>query len=256
MRAYWWLVAWCFLIAVLSGCSIVGPQDRGIRIRAGEATGVLEPGAHLWFPVLFGVAKLDLSIQKSDIETSAASKDMQEVTTHVAVNWQLDAGQALKLYQTIGDEDAALNRIVIPAVNEVLKSATAKKTAEEILTKRMELKAEIDEALKVRLATYGLRFVDANIVNLHFSPQFTAAIESKQIAEQQSKQAAYVADKAKREAEASVNRARGEAEAQRMQKATITAELLQLKAIEKWDGKLPDYLGAGPLPFLNVRGGK
>jgi regulator of protease activity HflC (stomatin/prohibitin superfamily) len=134
-----------------------------------------------------------------------------------------------------------------------MKSATAKKTAEEILTKRAELKTEIDDSLRERLAKYGVTVTDVSITNLTFSQEFTAAIERKQIAEQEAKQAEYGAQKAVQEARAEVNRAKGQAEAQALLKSTITAEILQQRAIEKWDGKFPQVMGAQALPFLNMK---
>lgn len=245
-----------FIISALflaTGCSIVGPQERGVRVTAGKAGSVLDSGIHLWVPVLYGVKKLNVSIQKSEINTSAASKDLQEVTTTVAVNWSVMPDKVSTVYTTVGDEDDALERILIPAVNEILKSATAKKTAEEILTQRMELKAEIDETLKDRLATYGLALSDVNIVNLRFSEDFTNAIESKQIAEQQSKQSKYLADKAVNDAQATVNQAKGQAQAQQLLRSTLTPEILQKQAIEKWNGQFPTVMGNGSLPFINLK---
>lgn len=243
-----------FLALAFSGCSIVGPQEEGVRLVAGKATSALDPGPHLWFPILFGVKKIDISIQKSEEETSAASKDLQEVHSKVAVNWSIQPDKIVTVYRTIGDEHEALERIVLPAVNEILKAATAKKTAEQILTQRLELKAEIDRTLAERLGQYGLNLSGLNIVDLHFSPEFTKAIEDKQISEQHSQQSKYLAEKAINDAQAEVNLAKGQAEAQRLLKATITPEILKQKAIEKWDGKFPQYMGSGVLPFLNMLG--
>jgi prohibitin 1 len=99
---------------------------------------------------------------------------------------------------------------------------------------------------------------DVSLVDFLFSPEFNKAIEAKQVAEQQAKQAEFVALKATKDAEAEVNRAKGQAAAQRLQRSTLTPDLLQKQAIEKWDGKFPTYMGGNsPLPFINVNpGGK
>ena len=133
-----------------------------------------------------------------------------------------------------------------------MKSATAKRTAEEVLTKRLEMKQDIDDVLRERLLSYGIKLHDVSIVNLKFSEGFTQAIEHKQIAEQQAKQAAYVAEKATQDAKAEVEKAKGQAEAQRLLKSTITSEILQQKAIDKWDGRFPQVMGSGHVPFLNI----
>ena len=238
----------------LSACTVIGPGKRGVRIMLGS-TGEEEkqPGAYLWFPVILGMARLDVQIQKSEIKTGAASKDMQEIQAEIAVNWSLNPKKVVEIYRTIGDEDAILDRIIVPAVNEVMKAATARRTAEEVLTKRLDLKADIDEGLKERLEKNGLSFQDVNIVNIKFSKDFEEAIESKQIAEQKAKQAEYDALKAIQEAKAEVNRAKGRAEAQQLLKSSITSELLQQRAIEKWDGHFPQVMGQGSMPFINIK---
>lgn len=241
----------------LTGCSIVGPGERGVRISFGSAADdSLAPGIYPWFPVVYGMTTLDTRVQKSETETSAASKDMQEITTRVAINWSLDPNEVAKVYKTVGAEDAVLTNVISPAVSEVLKAVTATKAAEEILTHRIELKTEIDTMLKGRLAKYGVSVNDVSIVNLSFSRDFTHAIELKQIAEQQAKQASYLAQKATQDARAAVETAKGQAEAQRLLKSTITTELLQKAAIEKWNGEFPQVMGgSGALPFINLKMG-
>lgn len=245
-----------FILSVLlcCGCSVVGPGQRGVRITLGSASDDPKPsGAYIWIPFIMGMAKIDVQIQKTEVEATGASRDMQDVHTHVAVNWAITPDQVVKTYRSIGDEDDVVGRIITPAVNEVFKAAMSKMTAEEILSKRMELKETIDGMLKSRLLSYGVSFNDLSIVNLTFSTEFTQAIESKQIAEQHARRAEYTAQEAIQSAKAEVNRAQGQAEAQRLMKLTITPEILQKMAIEKWNGEFPQVMGAGSLPFVNLK---
>lgn len=238
----------------MTACSVIGPGERGIRFYIGKASeGVESPGAYLWVPFFMGMKKINVQVQKSDIRTSAASKDMQEITTEVAVNWKLSPDKVVSTYKQVGDEDDILQRILIPAVSEVLKASTAQHTAEEILKKRAELKAAIDLGLKERLAAYGIDLFDVSIVHLSFTKGFEAAVEAKQIAEQRSKQAAYEADKATQDAKAEVERAKGQAHAQELIRASMTGQILQQRAIEKWDGHFPQVMGSGALPFINLK---
>lgn len=237
---------------VVSGCSMIGPNERGVITHFGDVAGEVGPGAYFWIPFARGIAKFDLRVQKDTIETTAASKDLQDVHSNVAVNWRIDPAQVTRFYKEIGYEDAAVERIIIPAVSEVLKASTAKKTAEEIIGKRGELKADIDSGMKDRLTRYGLFLDDVSIVNVAFSKDFALAIEAKQIAEQSAKQAEYTAQKAIKDADAAVNRAKGERDSQAMVRTSLTPELLQKLAIEKWDGHFPQVTGGGPLPFINL----
>lgn len=241
-------------LIALTGCSIVGPGERGVRVSLGSVSeDAKQPGAYLWVPVILGMSKINVQIQNKQIEASSASKDMQEIHATVAVNWSLSPEKVVTTYKQIGDEDDVVNRILTPAVNEVMKSATAKRTAEEVLTKRMEMKKDIDSGLVERLSAYGITLHDVSIVNLRFSNDFTNAIEKKQIAEQEAKQAEYTAQKATQEAKAEVERAKGQAASQQLVRASITKEILEQKAIEKWDGHFPQYMGGnGVLPFINL----
>lgn len=240
---------------LIIGCSVVGPGERGVRVSLGSVSEKpKEPGAYLWIPFLLGMDQMDVQIQKTEVESSAASKDMQEIKAKIAVNWSLSPEDVVKVYQETGDEDDILVKIIAPAINESLKSATAQRAAEECLTKRVELKKDIDDSLALRLKQYGIKMHDVSIIDLNFSKEFTEAIERKQIAEQDAKQAEYVALKATQEAKAEVERAKGQNEAQRLLQSTTSSAILQKAAIDKWNGVLPVYMsGSAPMPFLNLK---
>ena len=233
---------------------IVNAGERGVVMRFGKVQDVVfDEGIHPILPVVTSVKTLTVRVQKNDINAEAASKDLQDVKTDVAVNWHIDPLRVNKVFQRIGEEEQIVFRIIKPAVSEVVKAAAAKKNAEEIITKRTELKQEIDTQIKKRLATYGILVDDISLVNVSFSPEFAKAIEAKQIAEQEAKRAEFEALKAEKEAQAEVNRAKGQAEAQRLQRETLTPQLLQKQAIEKWDGRFPMVMGgSGALPFINI----
>lgn len=233
---------------------IINAGERGVIMRFGKVQeSILDEGLYPIFPIVNSVETLSVRVQKNDISAAASSKDLQDVQTEVALNWHIDPDKVNTIYQRIGDETEIITRIINPAVSEIVKAATAQKNAEEIITKRKEVKQQIDVELRERLNDYGVLVDDISLVNVSFSPEFTKAIEAKQVAEQQAKQADYEALKAEKDAQAEINRAKGQAEAQRLQKQTLTAELLQKEAINKWDGKFPMVMGGdGALPFINI----
>ncbi len=239
------------LLILTSACSMVGPRERGVRITSGEATKVVEPGMYFSLPPFIYYTKIDVSINKVDVQSSAATKDMQELNASLTINWQMPIEELLKTYSTVGDNDMAVTNIIIPAMNEVLKASTATKTAEEILAKRIELKEQIDTLIKNRVSVYGLKILDVSITNVKFTGEFEKAIEAKQIAEQQAKQALFLKDRTKAEAEARIEQAKGEAMAQKLLQASLTEDLLRLKAIEKWNGQLPQVT-SGSVPLINI----
>ncbi|BAZ32533.1 band 7 protein like [Cylindrospermum sp. NIES-4074] len=234
--------------------TIVNAGQRGVIMKFGKVQDrVLDEGIHPIMPIVTSVRTLSVRVQQNSFQSDAASKDLQKITTELAVNWHVDPLRVNKVFQQIGNQEQIITGIITPAISEVLKAATAKKTAEEIITKRTELKSEIDSNLKTRLSAYGLIVDDVSLVNFSFSPEFGKAIESKQIAEQEAKQAEFIAQKATQEAQAEINRAKGQAEAQRLQRLTLTPELLQKQAIEKWDGRFPTVMGGnGAVPLINI----
>jgi regulator of protease activity HflC (stomatin/prohibitin superfamily) len=160
------------------------------------------------------------------------------------------------LYSNIG-----LNyneRIIDPAVKESFKAAAARYTAEELISKREALKTEVRNYLRDRLKVFGIIVVELSITDFEFSQEFNKAIESKQTAEQNALRAKRDLDRIRVEAEQKIASARAEAESLRLQRQVISPELIQLrqieaqiKAIEKWDGKMPNVTG-GAVPFIQV----
>ncbi|MGL5195444.1 MAG: prohibitin family protein [Chroococcales cyanobacterium] len=233
---------------------IINAGERGVVMKFGKVQeGILNEGIHGIVPIVTRVETLSVRVQKDELKADAASKDLQYVTINVALNWRVDPTQVNTVYQTIGNETQIVNLIISPAVSEVVKAATAKNNAEEIITRRRELKEEIDRDIRERLSSYGVLVDDISLVNIEFSPEFAKAIEAKQIAEQEARRASFIAQKAEQEAFADINRAKGQAEAQRLLRENLTPSILQKEAIEKWNGQFPMVMGGnGALPFINI----
>jgi regulator of protease activity HflC (stomatin/prohibitin superfamily) len=232
---------------------IVNAGERGVLMQFGKVQEqVLGEGLHVIFPTVYSVKTLSVRVQKQESSAEASSKDLQDVFTDVALNWHIIPDEANAIFQQIGDEKEVVDRIIAPAVEEVLKAVIAQYTAEEIITKRGEVKAAVDEYLTLRLLTYHIAVDDISLVHVHFSQRFSDAVEAKQIAEQEAKRGEFLALKAVKEAEAKVNLAKGEAEVQRLLRDNLTPELLERQAIEKWDGKLPLIVGEGGKNLLDL----
>ncbi len=236
----------CFFVVVNAG-------ERGVLMQFGKVQlQILDEGIHPIIPIAQTVKKMSVRVQKQEISAEASSKDLQEVFTDVALNWHIIPAQANVIFQEIGDQVAIIDRIIDPAVEEVLKAVMAEYTAEEIITKRGNVKNEVDTLLTSRLSGYHIAVDDISLVHVHFSQRFSDAVEAKQIAEQDAKRADFIALKAIKEAEAKVNLARGEGEAQRILRETLSPELLQKQAIDKWNGNLPLVVGEGNRRVLDV----
>jgi regulator of protease activity HflC (stomatin/prohibitin superfamily) len=147
------------------------------------------------------------------------------------------------------------SRLIDPAIQEAVKAATAKFTAEELITKRPEVKEEMRIALNDRLLANGIIVKDISIVNFAFSPSFNQAIEEKQVAEQRALQAERDLQRIEIEKEQAIAAAEGEAEAIRIKAEALRSnpDLIELNAVEQWNGILPTYLMGDAVPFLNIQ---
>lgn len=240
-----------------SSFTIVQAGQRGIVLQLGAVKPVvLNEGFHLKIPVIQQILPIDVRVQKAQSDQTAASKDLQVVTTTVAVNFHLEPEQVNKLYQGVGL--SFKERIVDPAVSEALKAVTAQYTAEELISKRSEVSIKVKEVLASKLATYFMTLDEINITEFKFSTEFNNAIEQKQIAEQQALKAKLDLQRIEIEAKQKIESAKAEAESLRLQKQEVTPELVELRkieaqieAIKKWDGKLPNVTG-GAVPFVDV----
>lgn len=223
---------------------VVGVGQVGLVTRFGKIVREAPSGVVLKLPYpVEHLSKVNVQVQKEQADATASTSDLQDVTTTLALNYHVDPDHVRNLYTNVGKDFK--NRLIDPAIQEAFKATSAQFSAGELLTRRPEVKEKALEVIKSRLNKHDIIVDDLSIVNFKFSPEFTAAIESKQVAAQQAEQAKYNVEKAKNNAEAQVAEATGQAQAQSLLKQTLTPEILQKQAIEKWDGKLPAYLGSG-----------
>lgn len=221
-------------ITILTSVRVVGTGQIGVVTQYGRVTGrELTEGMSLVAPWgINNVTVYDIKVQKEAVTSTAASKDLQDVSSEIVLNYNLERGSVSKVHQTIGE--LYVDKIVTPAINEVFKAASAEYTASELITERGQLKTIAQKTLSDRLAPYGIKVSELSIVDFKFSDNFTKAIEEKQVAQQNAERAKF-----------NLDAAYTDAQAQKAQSETLTAEYLQKQAIEKWDGKLPTYLGGG-----------
>jgi regulator of protease activity HflC (stomatin/prohibitin superfamily) len=246
------------LALILNPFVVIGPGQRGVVMTFGAVQDrVMGEGLNIKIPLVQRVVLADVRVHKSQVDAEAASKDMQDATSTIAVNYHVSPEKVNVIFQTIGVEYK--DRIIDPSVQEAVKAVTAKYTAVELITTRERVRSEIKDLLKERLMGYNIIVDDFSVVNFKFSRQFTEAIESKQTAEQLALKAQRDLERIKIEAEQKVASARAEAESLRLQKENVSPLLVELrrieatmKAIDKWDGKLPKVTG-GAMPFLDLK---
>ena len=253
-------IALLFIITTFfSSYSIVKSGEVGLKVRFGKIQNVqIDEGFNFKIPYVEKIVKVNIKVQKSEVKSNAASKDLQDINTKIAVNYRVEGTKASSLYKTIGNKYD--ETVLQPAIQESIKAVISKYTAEEVITKRNEVSNLCMETLQEKVKKYGLVIDNFNITDLNFSAEYSKAIEAKQVAEQQVLKAKQDLERTKIEAEQKVAEAQAEAKALKAQKQEITKDLLelrkieaQLKAIEKWNGQLPTYNLGDSVPFIDLK---
>jgi regulator of protease activity HflC (stomatin/prohibitin superfamily) len=252
------LVVLVIIIVMLNPLVRINAGERGVVLRWGAVQpNVLDPGLHVIVPFADKVVEMDVTTQKVQTDANAASSDIQETHSVIALNYHLDPELANTVYQKFRKEYRS--RIIDPAVQEAVKAVTARYTAVELVTQRDKVRDDIKQLLKDRLTKSHIIVDDFAIIDFQFSKEFSQAIEDKQVADQHRLKAQYDLERIKIEKEQKITQAQAEAEALRLQKQNISKDLIELRkieaaqmAIQKWDGHLPSVT-AGAVPFIDVK---
>jgi regulator of protease activity HflC (stomatin/prohibitin superfamily) len=223
----------------------------------------LYEGLHVVTPFITTVTKMDTRTQAVEAVCAAASKDLQNISTTIVVNYRVVEETAPRLYADVGR--GFQNVIIVPAIQESVKAVVAQYSAEELITKRQIVSTSISEKLSEKIGSYGIVIEIFNITNLEFSDAFNAAIEAKQTAQQEALKAEQDLNRIRIEAEqkvvnaqatADATKAQAEAEAyaiEIIQKQLAQAEAyLEYQKIQKWDGQLPQVQGDSS-PIVDLR---
>jgi regulator of protease activity HflC (stomatin/prohibitin superfamily) len=253
----------------LGSIATINAGHRGILLTWGKVSPVvLGEGISFIIPYVNQVAQMSVQTQKYSAIASSASKDLQDVSTEVTLNYRIEADRANWVYQNLGMDYE--NRIIQPAIQEAVKASTAQFTAEELITQRPTVKAKIESALKDRMLNYSIIMETVSITDFKFSPSFSQAIEAKVTAQQQALKAENDLKRIQVEAQQAVAQAQGQANATitkaiaEAQAIRITGEALKenpqlvaLESVKKWNGIMPVTLISGgqtPTILLPIAG--
>lgn len=264
------LLGWLFplvivvlVIAFLLGSVfvIVPAGHRGVLLELGAPKTVLAEGFHFLVPFYQSAVLLEVRTLKYEVQASAATADLLDVDSTIAVNYHLSPEGVLGVYQLIGKDYQ--DRVIAPALQETFKATTAKFDAEKLITTRASVKAEVEQALRERLLDRSIIIESVNIIDFKFPEQFNEAITSKQTAVQLKLKAQNDLERIKVEAlqavataqgiaDASVAKAKGDAETIRIinEQLQRSPEYINLLAVQRWNGVLP-YATSG-VPFLQL----
>lgn len=175
----------------------------------------LTSGVHIVIPFAERVTMMETRTQLTEQNASAVSKDLQIVTTSVALNYRPMIDSTPKLFEEIGL--TYVDRLIIPAIQESVKAVTANYTAEQLIAQRPQVKQDIKDLLTTRLLGRDIIVDDISITNFKFSDQFDAAIEAKVTAEQQALEAERVLVRIKIEKEQAITQAEARADSVKLE---------------------------------------
>ncbi|MBQ8962082.1 MAG: prohibitin family protein [Ruminococcus sp.] len=262
----WIVILVVAIMLFTSAFTIVPAGNTGVVLTLGKVSpNSMSEGFHLKIPFVQQVETMSNKIQVYETAASAVSKDLQTVSSSIAVNYKLISDRSPDMYKTVGQEYQTI--LVAPVVQECMKSVTAKYTAEQLITDRAAVGEEVKASLDSKLNGYGIYIEKFNIVNFDFSEEFNNAIEAKQVAEQnllktqtEQEQAIVVAEAnakqkviaANAEAEAILAQAQAQADANKLLEESLSDKVIAYEQIEKWDGVLPKVSGSGSGFLIDV----
>ena len=259
------IVTFIVIIIVMSeSVVIVQAGHRGVVLYVGAVENkVLGEGIHFIIPFAEQVIPLEVRTLKFQANASAASNDLQEVATVIALNYHIDPSKANLIYQQLGSDYES--RIIAPTIQESVKASVAKFNAEELITKRETAKAVISQTISNTLSARGITVETVFITDFKFSPSFANQVESKVVAfqkyltEQNNLKAIQVVAnqtvvQAQAQARANVARAGGESQAIKIitEQLRQSPQYLQWQAINRWNGQMPYALGSNGFPFFQL----
>lgn len=252
------------VIAISSSMKTVPTGTKGVLLSWGKVVGTVDEGLNWVVPVAQDIVLMDVTVRKAETPEATGTLDLQAVTTTIAVNYRLDERYVEEIWRKFRNEYET--RVIQPSIEESIKATTAKFRAEELITRRTEIREEFKRILADKLDEYHIILIEANIVDFQFSAEFNRAIEAKVTAEQQALEAKNILVRIEYEAQQKVIQAEAEANAT-VTRATAEAKAieiineqlyksplyLQYIAIEKWDGKLPYFMGTEAVPFISIQ---
>lgn len=238
------------IILLICSFTTIKSGEVGIKVRFGKVVNTqIDEGINFKVPFIEKIVKMNIQVQKIEIDTSTSSKDLQDINMKLAVNYRVDSKKATSLYKNVGKKYQVV--ILEPAIQESIKAVTSKYTAEEMITNRGQVSKDCMKTLEEKVKTYGLSIDNFNITNFNFSEDFNKAIEEKQVAEQKVLTAKQNLEKAKVEAEEKIVKAEAEKKANELKQQSLTDNIIKEKFIEKWNGELPKASGSNSLLDIN-----
>ncbi len=236
----WSIAGALALILIFSSFYTIDAGERGVILRFGRIVKVADEGLNVKIPFIDNVNKMSIRDRNLTLSVEASSSDIQSIAVDVALVYALNESEVAHIYQTYRNDIQGI--LITPTLSEKINAIIAEYPIESFIEKRAEISNKISTAFTSQVKGAGITVKSLLITNHDFSDEFNKAIEAKKVAEQNALRAKFT-----------LEQKRLEAEAQKIKQASLSPMVLQEMAINKWDGKLPEYFSGDQLPFLTIK---
>ena len=242
----------CFLV-ICNPFVMVGPGERGVKIKLGEVQSeVYSEGLHFIFPFIQKFKTFDIKTQKNTLSTAVYTKDIQQARITYVINYNVQPENVNKLFQEVGVD--YVSKILTPVVEGTIKDIIGKWNAQDLIANREKATGDILFKLQSQLKDNYISVTDFQMTEINYSDVFERAIESKVTAEQEALKAKNKTVQVEEEAKQKVIAAEAEAKSMAIRAKALSQNksLVEYEAVQKWDGKMPQYMMGSSVPFINI----
>ena len=243
------------LIALISSVYSISPGYRGVLITLGKVSQhSYMNGVGFKWPFISSMIEMDVRTRKMTDKTATYTSDIQTADLEYTFTYDLNPENVHMLYEKVGLDYEA--KAILPSLNDVLKDVIGKWQAQELVANRDKARVDVVAGLKTRFDSRFFQNITFQFINIDYSDKFEGAIEDKVIAEQKAQEAVNNTKRIKEEAEQKLISAKAEAEAMEIKSEALSKNkgLTEYEAVQKWDGKLPQYMLGNSVPFINLGG--
>lgn len=245
-----------FIILLIAGnpLAIVDVGERGVKVTMGKVSPEsYTEGIHFVTPFVSKIHTMDIKTQKANPATTVFTKDIQQARLAYVINYNLQPENAHKMFKEVGKNYK--ETVLMPIVEGTVKNVIGGWNASDLIANRAKATSDILTKLQEQLEDNYINVTDFNITDIDYSDVFEKAIEGKVTAEQEALKAKNQTVQVQELAKQKVISAEAEAKSMAIRANALTQNkaLVEYEAVQKWDGKLPQYLMGNSVPFVNLK---
>lgn len=248
-----WIMIFSMTLLSGCGCEVVDTGNRGIETRFGQIQGKpLPEGLHWYNPITSSIKELDVREKKVEGKAISFTRDTQTVTIDFALTFFPSPDAIDQIYRQFGYDWES--KLVPQAIQNSVKDVVGQYIADDLVGKRDEARTKAEAEIIKNLATTHIIATRLDFVNLDFDDAYEKAVEAKVVAVQRAAEAKNKTVEIEEKARQTVLAAEADAKAMLIKSNALkeNKSLVEFNAVEKWDGKLPQYMMGSSVPFIKL----